>query len=257
MKVAVFAGHDDDTFDVKGEKGIYTDLTSSGKYEEYDSNIQIAKETVRLLDKQEGVTTLFPQKNGKDMSLEERVDYCNRNNVDTAVFIHSNYSSNSSAKGAAAFYWYNSRDGKRFATIYANEMKKKGYDLWSNGTYPCEPNKWSNFFVVRGTSMPVILTENFFFSNRDELKNILLDPNELKKVAEVHARAVCGYANVEYKDSEQGGGGNVDKADKFAHEAQEWVKEQDVSDGSRPRDNVTRQELWTMLHRYAKLEQNK
>ncbi len=35
----------------------------------------------------------------------------------------------------------------------------------------------------------------------------------------------------------------------WAKEAHEWVKEQGISDGTRPRDYVTRQEAWTMLYR--------
>lgn len=35
----------------------------------------------------------------------------------------------------------------------------------------------------------------------------------------------------------------------WAKEAQAWVVEKGISDGERPRDPVTRQEVWTMLHR--------
>lgn len=40
-----------------------------------------------------------------------------------------------------------------------------------------------------------------------------------------------------------------DQASNWAIEAQKWVIKNGISDGSRPRDPVTRQELWTMLHR--------
>lgn len=36
----------------------------------------------------------------------------------------------------------------------------------------------------------------------------------------------------------------------FAKEAFEWVKKEALSDGSRPQDALTRQEFWTILHRY-------
>lgn len=39
------------------------------------------------------------------------------------------------------------------------------------------------------------------------------------------------------------------KADKFAHEAQEWVRKEGISDGTRPRDPLTRQEAWVMMQR--------
>jgi len=37
----------------------------------------------------------------------------------------------------------------------------------------------------------------------------------------------------------------------WAVDAQKWVKEQNISDGDRPKDIVTREQLWTMLYRYA------
>ncbi|MTI47868.1 MAG: S8/S53 family peptidase [Firmicutes bacterium] len=35
----------------------------------------------------------------------------------------------------------------------------------------------------------------------------------------------------------------------WAKEAQAWVKENEISDGTRPKDPITREEIWTMLHR--------
>ena len=36
----------------------------------------------------------------------------------------------------------------------------------------------------------------------------------------------------------------------WAKDAYDWVVENEISDGLRPTDTVTRQELWTMLHSY-------
>lgn len=38
----------------------------------------------------------------------------------------------------------------------------------------------------------------------------------------------------------------------WAKEATEWVKETGISDGTRPRENVTREEVFTMLYRFNK-----
>jgi N-acetylmuramoyl-L-alanine amidase len=43
------------------------------------------------------------------------------------------------------------------------------------------------------------------------------------------------------------------KTSPFAEAAQKFVMEKNISDGSRPKDPVTRQEVWTMLERYHKL----
>lgn len=40
----------------------------------------------------------------------------------------------------------------------------------------------------------------------------------------------------------------------WAKEAQEWVKEKGISDGSRPKDSITREEVWTMLFRLNNLK---
>jgi len=37
----------------------------------------------------------------------------------------------------------------------------------------------------------------------------------------------------------------------WAKEAQKWAVDSKISDGTRPKDQVTREELWTMLYRYA------
>lgn len=39
----------------------------------------------------------------------------------------------------------------------------------------------------------------------------------------------------------------------WAREASAWVVSNNISDGARPKDNVTREEVWTMLHRASKL----
>lgn len=46
--------------------------------------------------------------------------------------------------------------------------------------------------------MPVLLTENFFFTNRSDLEKYLLDPGNREKIMDVHAKAVCHYFGVKY-----------------------------------------------------------
>lgn len=43
----------------------------------------------------------------------------------------------------------------------------------------------------------------------------------------------------------------TDEVSSWAKDAQAWVMEQGISDGKRPQDPVTRQEVWTMLHRMS------
>ncbi|MGB4169187.1 MAG: N-acetylmuramoyl-L-alanine amidase [Tepidanaerobacteraceae bacterium] len=46
--------------------------------------------------------------------------------------------------------------------------------------------------------------------------------------------------------------GNIDKPSSWAQEAWEWAKNEDITDGTRPLDTATREEVITMLYRYHK-----
>lgn len=197
-KIAIFAGHDDDTFEKTGGKGLNA---PEGKYEEYDTNFAIAKNLVVQLSKYAEIDVLFPQENGRDMSLKERVDYCNKHNVDLAIFEHSN-AAGRAAHGACAFYWHSSKEGKRLADYYAEEMEKAGYDLWSNGTYPCIPDTWSEFYVIKHTKMVALLPENLFFTN-DKERAILRDPDHQEKIAVAHEKMTVRYLDIDYKPDEE------------------------------------------------------
>jgi len=41
----------------------------------------------------------------------------------------------------------------------------------------------------------------------------------------------------------------MDEVSPWARDAWNWVKEKDISDGTRPKDLITREEVWTMLYR--------
>lgn len=43
----------------------------------------------------------------------------------------------------------------------------------------------------------------------------------------------------------------AEKASEWAQEAQDWVKKNNISDGLRPKEEITREEVWVMLWRLA------
>ncbi|MDN7241197.1 N-acetylmuramoyl-L-alanine amidase [Planococcus sp. N028] len=193
-KVVVFAGHDHDTWEKLGAKGIKTDLEKDGVYEEFDTNFIIAKGTVERLRKAKGLTVLFPQENGRKMTLKQRVDYANDNDVNLIVDIHSNASASRTATGAAAFYWHDSEAGKKLAGYYASLLKMHGFPTWQGGTYASNlKDGWSGFYMLRYSKMPAILTENFFFTTRGELDKYLLNPKNQEKLMKVHLDMVTQY----------------------------------------------------------------
>ncbi|MYL36053.1 hypothetical protein GLW05_21000 [Pontibacillus yanchengensis] len=202
-EIVVFAGHQSDTWSKHRSKGRYakfvkekSEYSDVGEYAEFESNLDIARNLIGGLRKL-GATVHFPQEDGTDFTLNQRVQFCNRVRPDLNIFVHSNATNNDNTRGFAGFYYYRSNDSKRLAECYASSVEKRGYPLWSNGLYPCEPGTWSWFYVIRKTLDNCILTENDFFTN-DVAVEMLLNPNHQDKIAQAHIEMVCMYFNVKY-----------------------------------------------------------
>ncbi|HBW39010.1 N-acetylmuramoyl-L-alanine amidase [Desulfosporosinus sp. BICA1-9] len=62
--------------------------------------------------------------------------------------------------------------------------------------------KTQNVFVLRETSMPAILTENGFIDFIDNVKDTakLKEPNYRRSLAVAHAKGICDYFGVQYKE---------------------------------------------------------
>ncbi|MEZ0482663.1 N-acetylmuramoyl-L-alanine amidase [Planococcus sp. SSTMD024] len=191
-KIVIFAGHDHDTWEKTGGKGVRTNLEADGVYEEFDTNFIIAKGAVDLLRK-EGFTVLFPQQDKRRMTLKERVAYANAHDADLMIDVHSNASASRTATGAAAFYWYNSAAGKKAADIFAKHIKANGLPTWSGGTYASQATGWSSFYMLKYSKMPAVLTESFFFTTRSDLENYLLNPRVQKVLMKIHANIALEF----------------------------------------------------------------
>ncbi len=88
-----------------------------------------------------------------------------------------------------------------------------------------------------------IIIEYGFADNADDTKRIA---DNWKTYAEVVIRTVCEYAGLDYIPLNKQSNNEVPS---WAKEAHEWVIKNNISDGARPKDPVTREEVWTMLYR--------
>ena len=61
------------------------------------------------------------------------------------------------------------------------------------------------------------------------------------------------YGFFKLDDNGSGGTNPEDTPDEWAVEPQKWVMENGISDGTSPKQWITRQEVWTMLYRYNNL----
>ena len=136
-------------------------------------------------------TVLVPEE--EDISLRERVDYANdihsTDNSCIFVSIHGN-AFNSNAKGFEVFTSKGLTRSDAIAEVFANSMEAKFPDQvmrWdlTDG----DKDKEANFYVLKNTHMPAILTENFFF---DEYNQALIMKSEegVNRIAEAHVEAI-------------------------------------------------------------------
>tara|TARA_R110002020_G_scaffold400982_1_gene611271 strand:- start:1090 stop:1707 length:618 start_codon:yes stop_codon:yes gene_type:complete len=137
----------------------------------------------------------------EDMSLRHRVTKANlfhkENRNSIYVSVHANAFGNgkefNSAGGICTFHHYNSRNGKRLANVLQphlasfTEFRDRG--VIAN-------DKWANFYVLRKTWMPAVLSENGFMTN-------LADASALMKCCTRQAIAEAHFAMI--KEIEENG----------------------------------------------------
>ena len=86
----------------------------------------------------------------------------------------------------------------------------------------------SNFYVLRNTVMPAILTENGFMDNKREAL-LMIDEAFQTEVATEHARGICEYFGVSYVDDTISGSPIMAKTSSIVAQAQAWAKKKGAS----------------------------
>lgn len=130
-------------------------------------------------------------------SLADRVNRANQAKADIFVAIHYNAYDGKFDKydpeGISVHIYPKSKEGRRLAECVLKYLKQ-GIKQKNRGI------KENNFYVLRKTTMPAILTENGFMDNKREAM-LMLDPDFQEEVAIEHAKGICDYFSVEYVEN--------------------------------------------------------
>jgi len=102
--------------------------------------------------------------------------------------VHSN------AGGGHGSEVYTSRGGTKsdkIATVFGEELKREFPNRrlrtdFSDG----DLDKEKNFFVLKNTRMPAILTENFFMDNEEECKSLLMTHEGRARIIKYHVETI-------------------------------------------------------------------
>lgn len=181
-----------------GKRSPIWEESDGGKMQffEYEFNRDVVERIIKQL-KKNGVAyfDVVPDYLKVGSFLEERVDRANKERSDLPklfVSVHANAGPAaegkwvaSSIKGVETWFAHNSTKGKKMAAIFQKHiLAKTGLKDRS-----LKSTKEKNLYVLSKTIMPAVLTENGFYNNKEEVKELMKD-SVRQKVADAHVNAI-------------------------------------------------------------------
>lgn len=172
-----------------------------GTLREYEFNGDVALRAKRLLEAR-GVKVVLTRPctlKDQDVPLSKRVAIAHQARADLFVSIHANAHGNgrewTPARGYEVYVYALGGDAHRLAQRLVDEAER----LIAPAGVPIRkpPIKVANFCVIRRTSMPAVLIEHGFMTNKDECA-ILKSDSFRARAAEHIARAVCAHLGIRY-----------------------------------------------------------
>lgn len=126
----------------------------------------------------------------RDVTLETRVRRANKYGSRNCFYL-SVHSNAGGGHGSEIFTSVGNTKSDRIATVFGEEFKREFPNRrlrtdFSDG----DLDKEKNFYVLKHTKMPAILTENFFMDNEEECKSILMTREGRSKVIQYHIDAI-------------------------------------------------------------------
>ena len=191
------AGHGgtiDGTYQTSGKRS--PKWEDGSQYFEGVGNRDIVKKLAQKME-DAGLVYHYSTVGPKDTDLDDRVDVINslcrmygaRNVI--LISVHSNGFKSSSAKGWEVYTTKGTTKSDACATILFEEHKKAFPErTFRTDKKDGDVDKEANFYIIAHSKCRAVLTENFFHTNPDECKNILLKEEGRDKIAQAHFNAI-------------------------------------------------------------------
>lgn len=188
VKICLDAGHGAST---NGKRSPDSSLM------EYEFNRDVGRRLKAILEHHD-VGVIETVTDDTDVSLAERCNIANKNNVDYFVSIHANADGSgynwTSAKGWEIYIVGKGGKAEKLAKSIQESSRELG--LIDRGV------KVANFQVLRDTNMPAVLIEHGFYTNKEECE-LLKTESFRQKCAEADARGILSYLGINYIPSEE------------------------------------------------------
>lgn len=196
--------------------------------------------------KRHGIDVCYTRTTDTFVELTERANLANKAGADIFVSIHCNSASDSGAQGVETYSYLGSSKGTILAKCIQDSIIRSGAYTKNRGI------KTANFAVLRQTNMPAALVEMGFISNKEDAEILKNKQNEL---AESIAKGILDYVGVKYikkcmRKTEETDRVEIDNPSAWAQAAWEWGQREGITDGSRPKDAATREEIMQMFYNF-------
>ena len=187
---------------------IGSEFTNKNRFREWKYNRVIANHVVDILSEY-GYDARLITPEDKDISLSERIrrvnTICNKEGAKNVILvsIHSNAVGDGSqwmtGKGWEAYTTRGETKSDKLATfLYSradkNIVGRKIREDWSDG----DRDKEADFYIIKKASCPAVLTENFFYDNKDDLK-YLTSEEGINAVVRLHVEGIIDFIKSEGK----------------------------------------------------------
>lgn len=159
---------------------------------EYEFNRDIVRRIAEKLHKEcIKYHILVPEIN--DVSLGERVRRANKlyDTNNKQAFVISVHANAGGGTGWEVFTSKGQTKSDAIATIFFEEAQREFAPEWRmrSDYTDGDPDKEENFYILRNTKGPAILTENFFMDTEKDCRLIMSEEGR-NRVADVHVRAI-------------------------------------------------------------------
>jgi len=179
-------------------------FTEKGRFKEWKYTRVVAEDVVSKL-KGLGYDARLVVTEKTDVSLSERVrrinTICNKYGASNVILVsvHANAVGDSSqwmnGKGWEAY----TTKGKTKSDILAEFLYKRAEKNLEGrkirrDTTDGDSDKEADFYIIKKAKCPAVLTENFFYDNKDDLKYLTSDEG-LNAVERLHVEGILDYIN--------------------------------------------------------------
>lgn len=167
-----------------------------GKLLEWQWSREIAAMIQKELSR-EGINSVLLTMERNDVSLSERAErankYCKGSEA-LLVSIHVNAANSNDWSDACGWTGWVARvasdKSKKLAKLLYKEAEK--HNLQGNRYVPEEKYWEADYYILRKTSCPAVLTENMFMTNDEDVRFLMSDIGK-RTIVDVHVQAIKNY----------------------------------------------------------------